>query len=564
MNKTINNEISLFSDLNISPVMLKAIAELGYESPTPIQAQAIPILLEGKDILGQAQTGTGKTAAFGIPLIEHIDTHIRDVQAIVLCPTRELAIQVTEDFAHLSKYKKDIRMLSIYGGQSIERQFRSLKSGVNIVIGTPGRVQDHIDRGTLKLDKVRIVVLDEADEMLNMGFRDAIEKILTEVPKERQTILFSATMPPPILKLTKKFQQNPVEVKIHHKEITVPGIEQFYFEIRDREKLDLLSILLDINQFKLSLIFCNTKRAVDSLVEHLNARGFAADALHGDLRQSQRDHVMKKFRNGKLDILIATDVAARGLDVDDIDAVFNYDFPQDEEYYVHRIGRTGRAGKKGISFSFVTAKEIFRLKDIKRYTNAKIIRMDVPTANDVEAARMTKINDKIKSVLKSGELSGYVRKVESMLNEDYTLTELSAALLKIATESDRPVPEITPKSESSDSGRKRFENKRFDDKKKFGDRSFDRKDRRRDGDRDDRRGPRKSSDRNDRNDRSDRKDKDRSNIVISSRDIESREKGRGGDSRDRDRDKSRSSSGSGSRDRFRSDKKSFRSKSGRR
>lgn len=562
MNKTINkDEISLFSDLNISPVMLKAIAELGYETPTPIQAQAIPILLEGKDILGQAQTGTGKTAAFGIPLIEHIDTHTRDVQAIVLCPTRELAIQVTEDFAHLSKYKKDIRMLSIYGGQSIERQIKALKSGVNIVIGTPGRVQDHIDRGTLKLNNIKIVVLDEADEMLNMGFREAIEEILTEVPKERQTVLFSATMPPPILKLTKKFQQNPVEVKIHHKEVTVPGIEQFYFEIRDREKLDLLSILLDINQFKLSLIFCNTKRAVDSLVEHLNARGFAADALHGDLRQSQRDHVMKKFRNGKLDILIATDVAARGLDVDDIDAVFNYDFPQDEEYYVHRIGRTGRAGRKGVAFSFVTAKEIFRLKDIKRYTNAKIIRMDIPTANDVEAARMTKINDKIKSVLKSGELSGYVRKVESMLNEDYTLTELSAALLKIATESDRPVPEITPKSDSSDSGRKRFENKRFDDKKKFGDRSFDRRDRRKDGDRDDRRDRRKGNDRNDRNDR---RDKDRSNIVISSRDIESREKGRGGDrDRDRDRGRDKSRNGSGNRDRFRGDKKSFK-KSGRR
>jgi ATP-dependent RNA helicase DeaD len=559
MNKSTNssiNEISLFSDLNISPVILKAITELGYETPTPIQAQAIPLLLEGKDILGQAQTGTGKTAAFGIPLIETIDTHARSVQAIILCPTRELAIQVTEDLAHLSKYKKDIRLLSIYGGQSIERQFKALKSGVNIVVGTPGRVQDHIDRGTLKLDGVKIVVLDEADEMLNMGFREAIEEILTEVPKERQTILFSATMPPAILKLTKKFQINPVEVKIHHKEVTVPGIEQVYFEIRDREKLDLISILLDINQFKLSLVFCNTKRAVDNLVEHLNARGFLADSLHGDLRQQQRDQVMKKFRTGKLDILVATDVAARGLDVDDIDAVFNYDFPQDEEYYVHRIGRTGRAGKKGIAYSFVTVKEIYRLKDIKRYTNAKIVRMDVPSATDVEAARTNKVIEKLNAIINTDELSGYVRKIENMLSEEITLTELAAALLKMATENDRPVPEISPQKESFDSEKKKFGNKRFGDKK-FGDRNFDRKDRRRDGDRDDRRGPRKSSDRNDRNDR---KDKDRSNIVISSRDIESREKGRGGD---RDRDSDRDKKYGGNRDRFRGDKKSFK-KSGRR
>lgn len=557
MNKTNSkNEISLFSDFNLSPVILKGITELGYETPTPIQSQSIPILLEGKDILGQAQTGTGKTAAFGIPLLENIDSHVHNVQAIVLCPTRELAIQVTEDLAHLSKYKKDVRMLSIYGGQSIERQIKALKSGVNVVVGTPGRVQDHINRGTLKLNNIKIVVLDEADEMLNMGFREAIEEILTEVPEERQTVLFSATMPPAILKLTKKFQNNPVEVKIQHKEVTVPSIEQVYFEIREREKLDLVSILLDINQFKLSLIFCNTKRGVDTLVEHLNARGFLADALHGDLRQQQRDQVMKKFRTGKLDILVATDVAARGLDVDDIDAVFNYDFPQDEEYYVHRIGRTGRAGRKGIAFSFVTVKEIYRLKDIKRYTNAKIARMDVPSATDVEAARMNKVVDKLNTIINSDELSGYVRKIENMLSEDITLTELAAALLKLATETDRPIPEIPPQTESFDSDKKKFGKKRFDDNK-FSDRPFDRNSRRKDGDRDDRRNRGKGGDRND--DRRDRKkDNDRSNIVISSRDIDNRERNRGGD-RDRDRDRKRS----GNRDRFRGDKKSFK-KSGRR
>lgn len=547
------NEISLFSDLNISPIILKAITELGYETPTPIQAQAIPILLEGKDILGQAQTGTGKTAAFGIPLIETIDTHARSVQAIILCPTRELAIQVTEDLAHLSKYKKDIRLLSIYGGQSIERQIKALKSGVNIVVGTPGRVQDHIDRGTLKLDGVRIVVLDEADEMLNMGFREAIEEILTEVPKERQTVLFSATMPPPILKLTKKFQNNPVEVKIHHKEITVPGIEQFYFEIREREKLDLLAILLDINQFKLSLIFCNTKRAVDNLVEHLNARGFLADALHGDLRQQQRDQVMKKFRSGNLDILVATDVAARGLDVDDIDAVFNYDFPQDEEYYVHRIGRTGRAGRTGIAFSFVTAKEIFRLKDIKRYTNAKMVRMTVPTATDVEEARMNKTIEKLNTIINSDELSGYVRKIEGMLTEDITLTELAAALLRLATEDERPVPEFSKEPESP------FADKKRSDKKRFENRGFDRNDKKRVGRDDDRNKDRnrnrdgnKDRDRNRNRDR----DKGRSNIVISSRDIDNREKGR--DRGDKDWDRNRNRDGNRDRDKKRGDKKSFK------
>jgi ATP-dependent RNA helicase DeaD len=443
MEKTKEENNLLFKDLNLSPNVLKAILDMGFEEPTPIQSQAIPPLLEGKDVIGQAQTGTGKTAAFGIPMIESINPAQHEVQSIILCPTRELAIQVAEEIGHLCKYVKEIRILPIYGGQAIDRQFRALKSGVNIVIGTPGRVMDHLDRGTLKLDKVKMVVLDEADEMLNMGFIDDIEEILKQVPRERQTVLFSATMSQPILKITKKYQRDPLIVKITHKELTVSGIEQYYYEVREREKLELLTRLLDINQPKLSLIFCNRKRGVDDLVEHLNARGFQSDALHGDMKQIQRERIMKKFRENKIDILVATDVAARGIDVENIDAVFNYDFPQDEEYYVHRIGRTARAGKKGSSFSFVTPKEIFRLKDIKKYTNAKIQRVNIPSVTDVETAKLNKFTGRIKETISKGNLNEYLRKLEIMLEtqaldgvgDDVTLIELSAALFKIAYES---------------------------------------------------------------------------------------------------------------------------------
>lgn len=472
MTKRYNDESVLFKDLDISGQVLKAISEIGYEQPTPIQAQAIPVLLNGEDVLGLAQTGTGKTAAFGIPLIEKINPSLKSPQAIVLCPTRELAIQVAEDLTHLAKYTKDIRILAIYGGQSIDRQLRSLKSGVNVIIGTPGRIQDHLDRGSLDLSHINLVVLDEADEMLNMGFRESIEDILTSVPEMRQTVLFSATMAPAILKLTKRFQNNPVEVKIQHKELTVPLIEQIYVETRERDKLEVLCRFIDLYQFKLTLIFCNTKRQVDNLVEHLNARGYIADALHGDMRQNVRDKVMKKFKTGNIDILIATDVAARGLDVDDIDAVINYDFPQDEEYYVHRIGRTGRAGKKGISISFVTANEIYKLKDIKRYTNAKIMRKDVPSATDIESSRKLKLSEKIKKEISGGNLNNYINDLNYYLTDDVTLSEFAAALLKIIDDEDKkPINDIKIQEkeysgyERNDRGRfnKRFERRRNSD-----------------------------------------------------------------------------------------------------
>ncbi|MCX9089075.1 MAG: DEAD/DEAH box helicase, partial [Candidatus Methanoperedens sp.] len=333
-----NMETSGFKELHLSKEIQKAITDMGFEEPTPIQIQSIPHMLEGKDVIGQAQTGTGKTAAFGIATLEKIDPKSLAVQAVILCPTRELAIQVSEELKKLSRYKKGVEILPVYGGQPIDRQIRALKKGVQVIIGTPGRVMDHMERRTLRLDGVKIIVLDEADEMLDMGFREDIELIMKKTPKERQTILFSATMPRAILDLTKKYQTKPYMIKLEHKEMTVPKVEQFYYEVKSQAKPEVLSRLIDINDLKLSLVFCNTKRMVDELVDNLKSRGYMADGLHGDLQQRQRDIVMSKFRKKEIEVLVATDVAARGIDVGDIEAVFNYDIPADDEYYVHRIG----------------------------------------------------------------------------------------------------------------------------------------------------------------------------------------------------------------------------------
>ena len=350
-----------FEDLQINDNIKRAVLEMGFEEPSPIQAQAIPRILTGIDVIGQAQTGTGKTAAFSIPILEMVDPEDKSLQAVVLCPTRELAIQVSTEIRKIGKYMHGIKTLPVYGGQPIDRQIKSLKSGVQVVIGTPGRVIDHINRKTLKMDKVKMVILDEADEMLDMGFREDIEMILDKTPEERQTTFFSATMPKGILDLTKKFQKDPEHIKVVRKELTVPNIKQYYIETKSANKLEVLCRLVDVYDPKLSVVFCNTKRGADELVSDLQARGYFADALHGDLKQTQRDIVMDKFRNGTIDILVATDVAARGIDVDDVEAVFNYDLPQDEEYYVHRIGRTGRAGRTGISFTFVFGKEMRKM-----------------------------------------------------------------------------------------------------------------------------------------------------------------------------------------------------------
>ncbi|HEY4651428.1 MAG TPA: DEAD/DEAH box helicase [Pontibacter sp.] len=422
-----------FDELPLSPEVQRAIADMGFEEASPIQTEAIPVVLEGRDIIGQAQTGTGKTAAFGIPTIESIDERDRSVQALILCPTRELAIQVAGEIQKLIKYKPNISIVPIYGGQSYDRQLRALKQGVQIVIGTPGRVMDHIERGTLKLDKVKKIILDEADEMLDMGFREDIEFVLSHMPEERQTIFFSATMSKPIMELTKLYQNDPVLVKVVHKELTVTNIDQVYFEVRNSMKQEVLSRVLDMFNMKSVVIFCNTKRMVDELVTGLQSRGYFADGLHGDLNQNQRSNVMGKFRNGQLEVLVATDVAARGIDVENVEAVFNYDLPQDEEAYVHRIGRTGRAGKSGKAFSFVSGRsDMYKLKDIMRYTKANIVLQQVPTFEDVNERRSSMFLDKVREVLEKGNLSKQITLIERLVNEDYTSLEVAAALLKMS------------------------------------------------------------------------------------------------------------------------------------
>ena len=419
-----------FEDMNISNEICRAVLDMGFEEATPIQSQAIPVILEGKDIIGQSQAGTGKTAAFGIPLLERINPEDRRLQALILCPTRELAIQVSEEFRKLLKYKDNIRVLPIYGGQPIDRQIAALRKGTQVVIGTPGRVMDHMRRRTIKAETVQMMVLDEADEMLDMGFREDIETILAKIPEEHQTLLFSATLSPEILDITKRFQKNPEFIKIVRKELTVPNIEQYYFDVKEKTKLDALCRIIDVYDPKLAMVFCNTKKRVDDLVEMLQGRGYFAEGLHGDLKQAQRDKVMQKFRNGTIEILVATDVAARGIDVDDIDVVFNYDVPQDEEYYVHRIGRTGRAGKAGKAFTFCVGKEIYKLRDIMRYTKTKIQQQKLPTLSDVEEMKTNIYLEKIKGIIEEGHLTKYIHLVDRLMEEDYTSIDIAAALLK--------------------------------------------------------------------------------------------------------------------------------------
>ena len=419
-----------FEDMNISNEICRAVLDMGFEEATPIQSQAIPVILEGKDIIGQSQTGTGKTAAFGIPLLERINPEDRRLQALILCPTRELAIQVSEEFRKLLKYKDNIRVLPIYGGQPIDRQIAALRKGTQVVIGTPGRVMDHMRRRTIKAETVQMMVLDEADEMLDMGFREDIETILVKIPEEHQTLLFSATLSPEILDITKRFQRNPEFIKIVRKELTVPNIEQYYFDVKEKTKLDALCRIIDVYDPKLAMVFCNTKKRVDDLVEMLQGRGYFAEGLHGDLKQAQRDKVMQKFRNGTIEILVATDVAARGIDVDDIDVVFNYDVPQDEEYYVHRIGRTGRAGKAGKAFTFCVGKEIYKLRDIMRYTKTKIQQQKLPTLSDVEEMKTNIYLEKIKGIIEERHLTKYIHLVDRLMEEDYTSIDIAAALLK--------------------------------------------------------------------------------------------------------------------------------------
>ena len=421
-----------FDELQLDERILRAVADMGFEEASPIQAQAIPVQMEGRDIIGQAQTGTGKTAAFGIPLLQKVDPKSKKLQAIALCPTRELAIQVADEIRRLAKYMHGVKVLPIYGGQDIVKQIRSLKDGTQIIIGTPGRVMDHMRRKTVKFDHIQTVVMDEADEMLNMGFLEDMETILSQLPEERQTVMFSATMPQAIADIAHKFQKEPVTVKVVKKELTVPKVTQYYYEVKPKTKVEVMCRLLDMYAPKLSVVFCNTKKGVDELVQALQGRGYFAEGLHGDLKQIQRDRVMNSFRNGRTDILVATDVAARGIDVDDVEAVFNYDLPQDDEYYVHRIGRTGRAGREGIAFSFVVGKEVYKLRDIQRYCKTKIIPQAIPSLNDVTGIKVDKILENVADTIEESNLSEMINILEKkLLEEDYTSLDLAAALLKM-------------------------------------------------------------------------------------------------------------------------------------
>ncbi len=426
-------EITAFSELQLDSRILRAVEEMGFEEATPIQAQAIPVQMEGRDIVGQAQTGTGKTAAFGIPLLQKIDPKNKKIQAIALCPTRELAIQVAGEIRNLAKYMHGIKVLPIYGGQDITRQIRGLKDGTQIVIGTPGRVMDHMRRKTIRCDQIHTVIMDEADEMLNMGFLEDMETILSQLPEERQTVMFSATMPPAIQEIARRFQKDPVNVRVVKKELTVPKVTQYYYEVKPKTKTEVMCRLLDLYAPKRSVAFCNTKKQVDELVQELQGRGYFAEGLHGDLKQVQRDRVMNSFRTGRTEILVATDVAARGIDVDDVEAVFNYDIPQDDEYYVHRIGRTGRAGREGIAFSLAVGKEVYKLRDIQRYCRTRILPQAIPSLNDITAIKAEKILEQVKEVMEETDLTRMVHLVEQkVLEEDYTTLDVAAALLKLA------------------------------------------------------------------------------------------------------------------------------------
>lgn len=422
-----------FSDLGISEEILKSVEEMGYTQPSEIQSQAIPFVLQGRDVIGQAQTGTGKTAAFAIPIIDLVDPDLNQPQAIILCPTRELAVQVEGEIQKLAKFHRRINSVAIYGGESIDRQIRVLRRGVQIVVGTPGRVQDHINRGTLKLEGAGIIVLDEADEMLDMGFRDDIEAILQEMPAKRQTVFFSATMAKPIMDLTRKYQTNPEIIKVAKKELTVDSVSQVYYEVKNNLKMDLMARLMTVNNYALSVVFCNTKRMTDEVTETLGSKGILAEALHGDLSQAQRDKVMGKFRKGHCTVLVATDVAARGIDVDNVEAVFNYDLPLDEEYYVHRIGRTGRAGKSGTAINFVSGRrDAMKVKDLERYTKATINKMSPPSVADlIELKKAQLVKDVVAQVAKPGDNQIFEATIGQMLADGMTLDQISIGLIKL-------------------------------------------------------------------------------------------------------------------------------------
>ena len=427
-----------FSELNISESTQRSLSRMGFEEATPIQEGTVKFGMEGRDIIGQAQTGTGKTAAFGIPIIEKIDTKNPAVQALVIAPTRELAIQVSEEIYRIG-YDKRARILSVYGGQEIGRQIRALRNNPQIVVGTPGRILDHIKRKTLKLDGVQTLVLDEADEMLNMGFIEDINTILESVPAERQTLLFSATMPGPIRKIAETFMKNPEMVKIKSKEMTVENIDQYFIKAQEREKFDILSRVLNVHQPELAIVFGRTKRRVDELSHALSIRGYIAEGIHGDLTQAKRMSVLRQFKENKIDILVATDVAARGLDISGVTHVYNFDIPQDPESYVHRIGRTGRAGKSGMAVTFVTPREMGYLRIVEETTKKRMTPMDPPSSDEALIGQQRLAVEQLIEIMGKNELSDY-KQLASQLLEKYEAKDVVAAAIRSLTREPNDTP----------------------------------------------------------------------------------------------------------------------------
>ena len=430
-----------FAELGLSPEILKAVDKLGYEEASPIQTAVIPTILAGRDVVGQSATGSGKTAGFAIPAIEKVDPREKNVQVLILCPTRELAVQVAEEVGKLALFKRGVHAVPIYGGQPYERQYRALAAGVQIVIGTPGRVMDHMDRRTLKLDHLKLVILDEADRMLDMGFRDDIEKILSAVPKERQLLFFSATIPHAIQEMIKRYARDPAWIKVESIAQNAPQVDQAYYEVDRRARVEALTRLIDLYDFRYGIIFCSTKIMVDDLEEHLHSRGYAVDRLHGDISQAQRTRVMDKFRRRGFEFLVATDVAARGLDVDDLEVVFNYDLPNDAEDYTHRIGRTARAGKAGRAITFVSGRELYRLQSMMRFARLKIRRESIPSLDQVEEARANVFFEKLRVVLDAGKFVSHEPMIDRLLDQGYASTDICSALIHLLQGGAPPGPD---------------------------------------------------------------------------------------------------------------------------
>jgi ATP-dependent RNA helicase DeaD len=439
-----------FSELGLPDDLLAAIEILGYERPSPIQALSIPPALAGKDILGLSATGSGKTAAFALPALANIDVNQRFPQVLILCPTRELAVQVCEEVHRLGVKKKGLQATPVYGGAPMDRQLRALRDGAQLVVGTPGRLLDHLKRGSFDASRIRMAILDEADRMLDMGFKEEMDEILAALPKERQILFFSATMNRGVSTFIKKFGNNPEIVEIEQKAMTVATVDQAYYEVRQRSKVEVLSRILDMNPPRLGIIFCNTKRSVDECTEDLVNRGYAADRLHGDITQQMRERVLKRFRDGAVELLVATDVAARGLDIDEIDIVFNYDLPTDPEDYVHRIGRTGRAGRSGRAVSFVFGKEIYRLQAIERYTRQVIKREKIPSVEQVEGRRADLIFETLKERLETGGFDTYQENIDRLLEQGHTPTDIAGALITMLRETSGREGEAIQEDRESD------------------------------------------------------------------------------------------------------------------